>query len=90
MNPTPYRRVKNVVASYPPEARHQQLQGTVLLDVLIGKDGIPTIRKVLDSPGASLEKSSKNAIAGWRYEPAACHGEPVQVETVLRINYFLR
>lgn len=90
MNPTPYRQIKNVVAEYPPEARHQQLQGTVLLDVFIGKDGIPIIRKVLDSPGASLEKSSANAIAGWRYEPAACDGEHVQLETVLQVNYFSR
>ena len=89
MNPRPYRRIKSVAPQYPPDARQQHLQGTVAVDVLIGTDGIPIIRKVVASPSASLERSSQNAIAGWRYEPAACEGKPVQVETVLRINYAL-
>jgi TonB family protein len=89
MNPTPYRRVKSVAPEYPSDARQQHLQGTVAVDVLIGTDGVPIIRKVVASPSASLERSSRNAIAGWRYEPAACEGKPVQVETVLRINYAL-
>lgn len=89
MNPTPYRKIKDLAPKYPSDARQQYVQGTVALDVLIGVDGIPVIRKVVASPSASLEKSSEDAIAGWRYEPAACDGKTVQVETVLRINYTL-
>jgi hypothetical protein len=89
MNPTPYRRVKSVAPEYPSDARQQHLQGTVAVDVLIGTDAVPIIRKVVASPSASLERSSQNAIAGWRYEPASCEGKPVQVETVLRIIYIL-
>ena len=89
MNPTPYRRIKSVAPEYPPDARQQQLQGTVSADVMIGTDGIPLIRKVVASPSASLGRSAQDAIAQWRYEPAACEGKPVQIETVLRINYAL-
>jgi TonB family protein len=89
MNPAPYRQIKSLAPDYPADARQQHIQGTVAVDVLIGNDGIPKIRKVVASPTASLARSSQTAIAGWRYEPATCEGKPVQVETVLRINYTL-
>ena len=89
MNPTPYRRIKSVAPEYPQDARQQHVQGTVAVDVWIGTDGAPRVRKVVATPSASLGKSSETAIAGWRYNPAACSGTPVQVETVLRINYTL-
>jgi len=89
MNPTPYRRIKSVPPDYPPDARQRHIEGTVAMDVSIGVDGIPIIRKAVASPSASLEQASQTAIAGWRYEPAACEGVPIQVETVLRINYTL-
>jgi hypothetical protein len=30
------------------------------------------------------------AIKEWRYEPAACNGKPVELETVIRVDYSLR
>jgi len=89
MNPMPYRRVKSVAPQYPQDARQQRFEGTVVADVWIGLDGIPRIRKILASPSASLEKATAAALTGWHYEPATCEGRPVQVETVLRINYVL-
>ena len=89
MNPTPYRLIKRVAPEYPPDARQQHIEGKVVVGILIATDGIPIIRKAVDGPSASLERSSQTAIAGWRYEPAACAGRPVQVETVLWINYAL-
>jgi hypothetical protein len=89
MNPKPYRRIKSVAPQYSPDALRQHVEGTVALDVSIGVDGIPTIRKVVASSSPSLERSSQTAIAGWHYEPAACEGVPIQVETVLQVNYAL-
>jgi TonB family protein len=89
MNPTPLRLIKMVRPEYPLEAKQQHIEGTVAVDVSIGTDGIPIIRETVASPIPSLERSSQTAIAGWRYEPAACEGKPVQVETVLSINYAL-
>ena len=89
MNPMPYRRVKSLAPQYPQDARQQRIEGTVVVDVWIGTDGFPRIRKVTASPNASLEKAAATALTGWRYEPASCEGRPVQVETVLRVNYIL-
>jgi TonB family protein len=89
MNPRPYRRVRSVAPQYPQDARQQRVEGTVVTDVWIGVDGVPRIRKTLASPSASLEKATAISLTGWRYEPAACDGGPVQVETILRVSYVL-
>ena len=89
MNPTPYRMVKSVAPEYPADAKQQHIQGTVVLDALIGTDGVPTLQKIVASPSASLEASSQKAVAAWRYEPATCRGMPVSVETVIQVHYAL-
>lgn len=87
MNPRPYRRIKGAHPEYPPEAQRRKIQGTVAFDVLIGTGGVAEIRKVVGSASPFLERPTQDAIAQWRYEPAACEGKPVQVETVLRVDY---
>jgi TonB family protein len=89
MNPTPPHLIKKVAPEYPPNARAQRVQGTVRTDVVIGIDGVPRIRKVVESPSPDLESSSTRAIEGWRYDPATCSGTPVPVSTLLQVNYTL-
>jgi len=89
MNPIPFRRIKSVPPKYPQEARQRQIEGVVAVDLWVGTDGIPKIRKVVAGSNAFLEESAVNAIRESRYEPAECDGKPVQVETVRRVTYTL-
>jgi len=89
MNPEPFQLFKRRNPEYPQSARTQRVQGTVALDALIGIDGVPRIRKVVDSPSPDLEKASLRSIRDWRYRPARCGGQPVEIETVLQVNYTL-
>ncbi len=90
MNPTPDRIVKKVVPEYPQAARQRHIEGSVGVDVRIGTDGVTRIGKTVSSPNPDLERSTLAAIRGWRYQPATCEGQPVEVETVLIVNYSLR
>lgn len=90
MNPTAPRLVKKQPPRYPPAARDQRREGTVAFDTLIGTDGTPRIQKVVESAGADFEAASSQAVNQWRYDPAMCSGQPVEMETVLRVNYTLR
>jgi TonB family protein len=90
MNPMPSRIVRKVAPQYPETARRNRVEGSVGIDVRIGLDGVPTINTVVASPSSDLAKSSIEAIKDWRYEPATCDGKPVEVETVLTVNYVLR
>lgn len=89
MNPTSFRLIKRLFPQYPRSAREQHIQGFVALDVWIGSDGVPRIGKVVAHASPDLEQSSVDAIKEWRYDPATCNGNPVEVETVLRVKYTL-
>jgi TonB family protein len=83
------RLVKRQNPEYPPIARQQRRQGLVAIDALIGKDGVPRTRRVVESAGPDFEASSLHAVSQWRYDPAMCNGQPVEVETVVTVNYTL-
>jgi len=89
MNPSLPHPVKREQPGYPPTARQQHNQGTVSFDVLIGKDGVPQLRRLIESAGTDLDDSSRRSLSRWRYDPAMCNGQPVEVETVLQVNYSL-
>ena len=89
MNPSLPHLVKRQQPEYPTTARQQHHQGTVSFDVLIGKDGVPQFRRLTESAGTDLDDSSRRALSRWRYDPAMCNGQPVEVETVLQVNYAL-
>jgi len=87
MNPAPYRRTKSVPPTYPEDARTLHISGTVATDVMIGVNGVPRVRKVIESPNHSLEESALRALSQWRYQAATCDGTPIDMETVIQVNY---
>jgi TonB family protein len=89
MNPAPARLVKRQNPEYPQSARLRHREGTVAFDALIGTDGVPQFRKVVESPDPDLEASSRQTLSKWRYDPALCNGQPVGVETLMQVNYAL-
>jgi TonB family protein len=84
------RLMKQIFPQYPENARQRRVQGTVAVDAWMGIDGIPRIGEVVGRVNPDLERSGISALKEWRYEPATCDGKPVEVETVLRVNYSLQ
>jgi TonB family protein len=74
---------------YPKEARAKKIQGAVVLDVVIGKDGAVENIRVQKTPDESLAKSALDAVRTWRYRPYLLNGEPVEVETTVNVIYNL-
>jgi TonB family protein len=89
MNPKLPRLVERQAPVYPQSARQQRREGTVAFDTIIGMDGLPRFQRVVESTYPDLEDSSKRAVSQWRYEPAICNGQPVEIETVIQVNYTL-
>ena len=90
MNPLPPTAVKKQAPQYPETARKGHYQGTVFLDVRIGTDGVPEIRKVVETPRSDLAEASLEAVRQWRYAPAQCSDQPVPVEIEVQVNYQLQ
>ncbi|HEX9121484.1 MAG TPA: TonB family protein [Terriglobales bacterium] len=80
--------IHQVKPNYPPLARQARIQGSVVLQAVIAKDGtIQGLRVVSGHP--MLTGSAVEAVKQWRYKPYFLNGEPVEVETVVTVNFTL-
>jgi len=80
--------IKKVQPNYPPLARQARIQGTVLLQAEISKDGtIENLRLISGHP--MLAPAAIEAVKQWRYKPYLLNGEPVAVETQVQVNFSL-
>jgi TonB family protein len=76
---------------YPDDARPARVEATVIMQAVIGEDGIVRSVAVLkcDQPGYGFEESAVAAVSGWRYEPATLEGEPVDVHFTVVVDFNL-
>ena len=75
-----------VEAVYPPDARKQNLQGVVALDIVVGRDGSVLSMRPLNGP-EMLARAAMDALRWWRFEPYRINGEPAVVETTMAVEF---
>ena len=79
---------KKVAPLYPPDAKNAKIEGTVWLKVIIDKEGnVATVQLISGHP--VLAPAAIDAVKEWKYRPYLLNGEPVEVETQVRINFEL-
>jgi TonB family protein len=75
---------------YPESAKSAGISGTVVLHAVIGMDGKPLSLRVKNSQiDPDLARSAVEAVSQWRYTPTLLNGEPIEVDTVITVNYSL-
>ncbi len=80
--------IHKVQPTYPALARQARIQGVVVLQALIGKDGgIQNLHVVSGHP--MLTGAALDAVKQWKYKPYYLNGEPVEVETTVNVNFTL-
>jgi periplasmic protein TonB len=80
--------IRRIQPAYPPLARQARIQGQVVLQAVISKDGsIENLRLISGHP--MLAPSALEAVKQWRYKPYFLNGEPVEVETQITVNFSL-
>jgi periplasmic protein TonB len=80
--------IKKVQPNYPPLAKAARIQGTVVLQAEISKDG--TIQNLqLISGHPMLAPAAIEAVKQWRYKPYLLNGEPVAVDTQVDVIFSL-
>jgi TonB family protein len=81
---------------YPERMRLEKVQGRVVLQAKIDASGNVAAIEVLNSQPEDEEasrlfvESARDAVSGWRYEPATKDGEPVEVWFTIRIDFKLQ
>jgi protein TonB len=73
---------------YPPMAKMARIQGAVLLEAIIAKDGTIQSLEVLRGHPL-LVNAALEAVKRWRYQPTLLNGEPVEVLTEISVNFTL-
>jgi len=80
--------VSKVAPSYPPDARAARIQGSVVLGVIIGKDGnVQHVRVISGDP--MLAPAAIDAVKQWKYRPYILNGDPIEVDTQITVNFTL-
>jgi TonB family protein len=71
---------------YPAAARAQQLQGVIVLDIVVGRDG--SVANVHPQNGPDiLAQAAMDALRWWRFRPYLIDGQPVAVETTVAVEF---
>ena len=82
------RLIHKVQPKYPKAARKAHIEGTVVLCAEIRKDGKIANLHAVSGPRELIAPSIK-AVQQWVYKPYLLDGEPVDVETDIRVNFRL-
>lgn len=86
---TPPSIIHKVEPQYSEEARMAGFQGTVLLKVVVDKDGIARNIQVLRPLGLGLDEKAIEAVSRWQFKPGTKGGEPVNVFAQIEVNFRL-
>jgi len=80
--------IRKVNPTYPPLARQARIQGVVILQAQISKEGnIENLQLISGHP--MLAPAAIEAVKQWKYKPYLLNGEPVEVETQVQVNFTL-
>ena len=74
---------------YSEEAREAKLQGKVVLNVVVQRDGTPRIVRVMQSLGLGLDEKAIEAVRQWRFNPGMCNGQAVDVKVNVEVTFRL-
>jgi len=81
--------VEKVQPEYPPIAQQAGMEATVLLQVLVGRDG--RVQNVTVEHSAPMfDEAAVSAVRRWRFSPALSSGHPVAVWIALPVRFTLR
>lgn len=80
--------IRRVEPAYPDLARKARIQGQVVLQAMISKQGTIENLSVMEGH-PMLVRAAIDAVSQWRYRPYILNGEPVEVATQITVNFSL-
>ena len=84
------RKTGGDVPQYPPIPRMNRESGRVVMAAKITPLGTIDELTVLESPGPAFDESALKAVRTWRYDPLKVCGQPMEVRTLITVNYQIR
>ena len=82
-------KLKNVNPVYPPDALEAKVQGVVILEARIERDGTVSRARVLRSI-PMLDDAAVEAVRQWEFTPTLLNGAPVPIMMTVTVNFTLQ
>jgi protein TonB len=83
----PPRALKAPSPKLPREALQKKIDGHVLLDVVVDKNGLAHDIRVLQPLGYGCDEAAIKSVEKWRFSPATMDGQPVAVEINVDVGF---
>jgi TonB family protein len=80
---------QTVEATYPLLGQNMRVQGSVVLQAVVGVDGTIEDLRVLSGP-AILTAAAQQAVRQWRFKPYLQNGQPVETKARITVNFSIR
>jgi periplasmic protein TonB len=82
--------LREVRPDYTEEARARKIEGEVLMEIVVSRDGSVGSVRLLQGLGYGLDARATAAVRQWRFSPATRHGVPVDVLVEVAMEFKIR
>jgi TonB family protein len=87
----PPKVLRQIRPRFPEGLRRLGMAGKVVVEIIIGEDGVPRHPRVLSGwGGPAMTYVALDSLREWRFEPARLDGKPIKVYYVLTVNFGYR
>jgi protein TonB len=86
----PPQLLREVRPTYTDEARRRAIEGDVVLEIVVRRDGSVGDVRVVRTLGSGLDQRAVSAVRQWRFAPARRLGTPVDVVVDVAVGFSLR
>jgi protein TonB len=73
-------------STYPLLSQNSRVQGSVVLEAVVGTDGVIENLRVISGP-AILSTAAQQAVRQWRFKPYLQNGQAVETKTRITVNF---
>jgi protein TonB len=84
---TPPQVVSRASPEYTEAARRARVNGIVILEAVVDKQGDVVRTRVLKGLPMGLDQAAVDAVTQWKFSPATRNGKPVAVYFILTVNF---
>jgi TonB family protein len=85
------RIITDVKPKYTGDALQKKIEGSVMLELVVNRDGRPSqIRVIRSLDRDGLDQQAVAAVGQWRFEPGRLAGAPVDVLVTVLVDFRIR
>lgn len=86
----PPRLLSEVKPDYTEDARRRGVEGDVVMEIVVRRDGSVGDVRIVQGLGAGLDERAAAAVRRWRFAPGTRQGTPVDVMVEVAVEFKLR